>query len=89
MLGAKKEKTTTAAGRVNIPSDGRVHATVYQMSITQLGEAWGRGNALDAHLLDMQDAGAEILSAVPYVSNDGKTVKVLILFKAPFNSYSL
>lgn len=83
MLGSKKEKTTTAAGTVNVPSDGLVHATVYQMSMTQIGEAWGRGNALDSHLIGMQEAGAEILSAVPYVSNDGKTVKVLILFRAP------
>ena len=83
MLGSKKEKTTTSLGTVNVPTDGMVHATVYQMSITQIGEAWGRGNALDAHLIGMQEAGAEILSAVPYVSNDGKTVKVLILFRAP------
>lgn len=74
---------TSATGTVTVPTDGLVHATVYQMSMTQIGEAWGRGNALDAHLLDMQDQGAEILSAVPYVSNDGKLVKVLILFRAP------
>ena len=84
MLGSKKEKTgTSVTGKVNVPSDGLVHATVYQMSITQIGEAWGRGNALDAHLIGIQEAGAEILSAVPYVSSDGKTVKVLILFRAP------
>lgn len=74
---------TSATGTVTVPTDGMVHSTVYQMSMTQIGEAWGRGNALDAHLMDMQDQGAEIMSAVPYVSNDGKTVKVLILFRAP------
>ena len=74
-------KTTTAAGTVNIPTDGKVHATVYQISMTQVGEAWGRGNALDAHLLDMQDQGAEILSVCPYTTD--KLVKVVILFRAP------
>lgn len=77
------KSTTSATGVVTVPTDGLVHGTVYQMSLTQIGEAWGRGNALDAHLMTMQEQGAEIMSAMPYVSNDGKTVKVLILFRAP------
>lgn len=77
------KSTTSATGTVTVPTDGLVHGTVYQMSMTQIGEAWGRGNALDAHLMSMQDQGAEIMSAVPYVSTDGKMVKVLILFRAP------
>lgn len=76
-----KKSTTSASGKVNIPTDGKVHATVFQMSMTAVGEAWGRGNALDEHLVDMQDAGAEILSAMPYVAD--KLVKVVILFRAP------
>ena len=88
-FGSKKEKTTNFDGSVNIPSDGLVHATVFQMSMTAVGEAWGRGNALDKHLLDMQQQGAEIMSAAPYVTDDGKLVKVVILFRAPMNSYSL
>ena len=82
MLGAKKDKSgTNALGVVGIPTDGLVHATVFQMSMTQVGEAWGRGNALDQHLIDMQNAGAEILSACPYTTD--KLVKVVILFRAP------
>ena len=77
------KSTTSSTGTVTVPTDGLVHATVYTMSLTQIGEAWGRGNALDAHLMDMQDQGAEILSVMPYVSSDNKTVKVLILFRAP------
>ena len=76
-----KKATTTASGKVNIPTDGKVHATLFQMSFTEIGEAWGRGNALDEQLLAMQDAGAEILSACPYATD--KLVKVVILFRAP------
>jgi hypothetical protein len=52
--------------------------------MTAIGEAWGRGNALDAHLMDLQDQGAEILNVLPYVTADSaKNVKALILFRAP------
>lgn len=77
------KKVTSASGKVSVPTDGRVHATVYLISMTSVGEAWGRGNALDSFLQDLQDQGAEILSVMPYVSSDNKTVKVLILFRAP------
>ena len=83
MLTAKKDKKsgTSAMGNVSIPTDGLVHATVFQMSMSKVGEAWGRGNALDQHLLDMQEAGAEIMSACPYSTDN--MVKVVILFRAP------
>lgn len=83
-FGSKKEKTTSATGMVAVPRDGRVHATVYLISMTAIGEAWGRGNALDAHLQDLQDQGAEILGVMPYVTADsGKNVKAIITFRAP------
>lgn len=83
MLGSKKEKKpgTSALGNVTVYTDGLVHATIYQVSMTKTGEAWGRGNALDDHLMDMQSQGAEILSACPYVFGD--SVKVVILYRAP------
>lgn len=83
-FGNKKEKTTSATGAVSVPTDGRVHATVSLISMTAIGEAWGRGNALDAQLQDLQDQGAEILSVMPYVTADsGKNVKAIITFRAP------
>ena len=83
-FGSKKEKTTSATGMVTVPRDGRVHATVYLISMTAIGEAWGRGNALDAYLQDLQDQGAEILGVMPYVTADsGKNVKAIITFRAP------
>lgn len=81
-----KKATTSATGAVSVPTDGRVHATIFLVSMTAIGEAWGRGNALDAHLQDLQDQGAEILSVVPYVTADsGKNVKALITFRAPLH----
>lgn len=78
------KKVTSASGKVSVPTDGRVHATVYLISMTSVGEAWGRGNALDAHLMDLQEQGAEILSVMPYVTADsGKNVKAIITFRAP------
>ena len=83
MLTAKRDKKTgtNVIGQVSVPTDGKVHATVFQMSMTKIGEAWGAGNMLDQHLLDMQAAGAEILSACPYATDS--LVKVVILFRAP------
>ena len=76
--------TTSTTGVVSVPTDGRVHATIFLVSMTAIGEAWGRGNALDAHLMDLQDQGAEILNVLPYVTADSaKNVKALILFRAP------
>lgn len=76
--------TTSTTGAVSVPTDGRVHATIFLVSMTAIGEAWGRGNALDAHLMDLQDQGAEILNVLPYVTADSsKNVKALILLRAP------
>lgn len=78
------KSTTSATGAVSVPTDGRVHATIFLVSMTAIGEAWGRGNALDAHLMDLQDQGAEIINVLPYVTADSsKNVKALILFRAP------
>lgn len=80
------KKVTSASGKVSVPTDGRVHATVYLISMTSVGEAWGRGNALDSFLQDLQDQGAEILSVMPYVTADSaKNVKALITFRAPLH----
>lgn len=82
-----KKATTSASGTVSVPTDGRVHATVYLISMTAIGEAWGRGNALDSFLQDLQDQGAEILSVMPYVTADsGKNVKSIITFRAPMHT---
>ena len=82
-----KKATTSASGKVSVPTDGRVHATVYLISMTSVGEAWGRGNALDSFLQDLQDQGAEILSVMPYVTADsGKNVKAIITFRAPMHT---
>lgn len=79
-----KKAMTSATGSVAVPHDGLVHATIFLVSATAIGEAWGRGNALDAHLMDLQEQGAEILSVMPYVTADSaKNVKALITFRAP------
>ena len=56
MLGTKKEKKpgTSATGSVTIFRDGLVHATVYALSVTAIGDAWNRGNALDDQLVDVR-----------------------------------
>lgn len=79
-----KKAMTSATGSVAVPHDGLVHATIFLVSMTAIGEAWGRGNALDAHLMDLQEQGAEILNVMPYVTADsGKNVKAIITFRAP------
>lgn len=79
-----KKAMTSATGSVAVPHDGLVHATIFLVSVTAIGEAWGRGNALDAHLMDLQEQGAEILNVMPYVTADSaKNVKALITFRAP------
>lgn len=84
MLTKKKDKTTTATGTVNVPTDGLVHATVYQISFTALGDSLGRGNALDDMLVQLQDAGAEVLNVAPFASGkDALHVQAVIIFKAP------
>lgn len=76
--------TTSATGTVTVPHDGLVHATIFTISMTAIGEAWGRGNALDAHLMDLQGQGAEILGVMPYVvTGSGKDIKAIITFRTP------
>lgn len=85
MLGTKKEKKpgTSATGSVTIFRDGLVHATVYALSVTAIGDAWNRGNALDDQLVDMQSQGAEIIGVMPYGLGDGKTARCVITYRAP------
>ena len=86
MLTKKKEKpTTTATGAVNMPTDGLVHASVYQISFTASGDAFGRGNALDAVLVQLQQNGAEILGVHPFASGkDALHVQAVVVFRAPY-----
>lgn len=85
MLGPKREKKpgTSATGAVTIYTDGLVHATIQELSLTKIGDAWQRGNSLDAVLVDLQEQGAEILSACPYGLGDGKTARCVIVYRAP------
>lgn len=83
-FGKKEPKPgTTSTGAVTIFRDGLVHATVYALSVTAIGDAWNRGNALDAHLVDLQEQGAEILAVNPYGLGDGKTARCVIIYRAP------
>lgn len=85
MLMAKKDKSgTNALGQTGIPSDGKVHATIFVISQTAVGDAWSRGNLLDEKLVQMQDAGAEIISVTPYATGANSLhVQALIIFRAP------
>lgn len=91
MAFGKKEKKpgTSATGNVTIYTDGLVHATIQALSLTAIGDAWIKGDELDATLVDMQSQGAEILSVAPYGLGDGKTARVVIVYRAPSNSYAL
>lgn len=86
MLTKKKEKsTTTMTGAVNMPTDGLVHASLYQISFTALGDAFSRGNALDDALVQLQQAGAEVLGVHPFASGkDALHVQAVIVFRAPY-----
>lgn len=89
-FGKKEAKPgTSATGNVTIFKDGLVHATVYALSLTAIGDAWNRGNALDSMLVDLQNQGAEIISVAPYGLGDGKTARCVIVYRAPMSSYSL
>lgn len=87
MAFGKKEKKQV--GGVEIQTDGLVHATIVALSLTAVGDAWIKGDALDATLVDMQSQGAEILSVAPYGLGDGKTARAVIVYRAPSNSYAL
>lgn len=89
MLGSKEKKkeqeggVTSASGQITVPRDGRVHASIQALSITRVGDAWNRGNALDMTLQDLQDQGAEIVSVNPYGLGDEKTARAVVVFRAP------
>lgn len=81
------KKVTSASGKVSVPADGRVHATVYLISMTSVGEAWGRGNALDSFLQDLQDQGAQILNVTCFASGKSNDyVQAVIVYRAPLVS---
>ncbi len=68
---------------MKLPTDGLVHAEIYLISATKVGEAWGSGKELDKHLVMMQQAGAEILSVVPYSGQGGDSTRCAIIYRAP------
>lgn len=85
MLMAKKDKSgTNAFGQTGVPSDGKVHATVFTISQTAVGDAWSRGNLLDEKLVQIQNLGAEIISVMPYATgNNALHVQAVIVYRAP------
>lgn len=92
-FGSKKEKTKDSQEEMRdimkMPTDGLVHAEIYLISATKVGEAWGSGKGLDSHLIMMQQAGAEILSVVPYSGQGGDSTRCAIIYRAPSVSYAL
>lgn len=74
---------------LKMPTDGLVHAEIYLISATKVGEAWGSGKDLDKHLVMMQEAGAEILSVTPYSGQGGDSTRCSIIYRAPSVSYAL
>lgn len=80
---SKKKGTSITGQHVNVFTDGRVHATVYTLSQTAVGDAWLKGDDLDRLLQELQDQGAEIMSVVPYGTGDGKTARCVICYRAP------
>lgn len=88
MAFGKKEKTELSQEQMQeimkLPTDGLIHADLYQVSFSKLGDSWGRGKGLDEHLVMMQQAGAQILSVAPFVSGkDGLHVQAIITYRAP------
>lgn len=89
-FGSKKDKDEVKLTPAHmqeitkIATDGLVHADMYQISFTKMGDSWGRGKGLDGQLVMMQQAGAEILNVMPFVSGkDGLHVQALIVYRAP------
>ena len=74
---------------LKMPTDGLVHAEIFLISATKVGEAWGSGKDLDKHLVMMQEAGAEILSVTPYSGHGGDSTRCAIIYRAPSVSYAL
>lgn len=78
-----KKPGTTNSGKVTIFRDGMVHATIQALSLTAVGDAWIKGDVLDATLVSIQEQGAEILAVNPYGLGDGKTARCVIIYRAP------
>ena len=46
--------------------EGRVHATIVQVSFTEIGAAFGKGNILDTQLQILQNRGCNIMNVTCY-----------------------
>ena len=67
-----------------IAQDGMVHATLMQISFTEIGAVWGKGNMLDEKLTEMQQNGAEILNVTCFASwKSNDYVQAVIVYRAP------
>lgn len=85
MLTSRKDKKGTSLGgnRIEVYTDGKVHATIYTITQTAVGDAWVKGDALDGFLQQIQDQGGDIISVMPYALGDGKTARCVITYRAP------
>ena len=64
--------------------DGRVHATIVQVSYTEIGAVLGSGNVLDAELQKLQDRGCEIMNVSCYVTGtENRYVQAVIVYREP------
>lgn len=79
MLGKKDktEKIDTMNG-INVPRDGLVHSVVL---LGTFGTIMSQGNTINKQLVELQEKGAEIISASPFVFNDD--FNVLCVFRSP------
>ena len=64
--------------------NGRVHATIIQVSYTEIGAVLGSGNVLDAELQKLQDRGCEILDVSCYATGaENQYVQAVIVYREP------
>ena len=64
-------------------SEGRVHAKIVQVSFTEVGAAFNRGNALDMELQSLQDRGCQIMNVSCFTSgSDNRYVQAIIVYRA-------
>lgn len=78
-FGKKENKKNTS-----IAQDGMVHATLMQISFTEIGAVWGKGNMLDERLTEMQQDGAQILNVTCFASGKSNDyVQAVVVYRAP------
>ena len=81
-FGKKENKKNTG-----IAQDGMVHATLMQISFTEIGAVWGKGNMLDDKLTEMQHDGAQILNVTCFASGKSNDyVQAVIVYRAPMHT---